>query len=521
MCSRGLRCVHVYLGSSRYPSVEHGLPDWPAHLLLAIGGRYPSLTQRSNSQTDGKLIDGEVTGRAAIDKEFADEDRRRFMASCFEHFLTMHREMKFSGGIIHRLLLRELHHNGPTDEMHFMSGTQSILMGVDERFKIPVWQFRLVKDLDAFDAFPWGAYVYRHSIHSFKHALDGRKDGFERRRVETYNIYGLSHALLIFALEVIHELAKEVSVWRVTDLTPRILKWELTKQPKGKKLAKIFKARIFALKELVPTPAERQAPYYACLDEGGALTMRDMRQTLNEKGIGIGGFGFPLPDMNICGVGAVPSPTQHFHPFGEVPSPTQHVRGVGAVPSPPLPSKSVPSERSPPPHSTTVSSERSPSPPSTTVASELSPPPPSTSVASDRSPPPVKRLGKRRLQFVSPYTDPCRPKRLKTRPESVEHIFDPHRLVDGDHLPAYKAFKRDINGEQRDVDVLSPITAGWFVRMQSNFMDLEDTPLMLYMWERMLPRDSHGAVSTQGADFVQRWGPTLAGGERRPLSRED
>ncbi|KAK2658168.1 hypothetical protein Ddye_004701 [Dipteronia dyeriana] len=238
----------------------------------------------------------------------------------------MHREMKFSGGIIHRLLLRELHHNGPIDEMHFMLGTQSvrfskvefclitglrfgvvpettmyaavengiheryfpeaeevsleqirgvvtgtdfgqaydavklfllyilnwILMGVDERFKIPIWQFRVVEDLDAFDEFPWSAYVYRYSIHSFKHVFDGRRDGFELRRqekgadvhmVETYNIYGLSHALLIFALEVIPELAKEVDVRRVTDLTPRIFKWELTKQPKGKKLAKIFKAR--------------------------------------------------------------------------------------------------------------------------------------------------------------------------------------------------------------------------------------------------------------------------------------
>ncbi|KAK2655902.1 hypothetical protein Ddye_008954 [Dipteronia dyeriana] len=170
------------------------------------------------------------------------------MASCFGHFLTMHREMKCSGGIIHRLLLRKLHHNGPTDEMQFMLGNQSvrfskvefclitelrlgvvpdtakyavvengiheryfpeadevsleeirgvvtstefgkaydaiklcliymlnwILMEVDERFKIPVWQFWLVEDLDAFDVFPWGAHVSRHYFYSFKHALDGR-----------------------------------------------------------------------------------------------------------------------------------------------------------------------------------------------------------------------------------------------------------------------------------------------------------------------------------------------------------
>ncbi|KAK2655548.1 hypothetical protein Ddye_008600 [Dipteronia dyeriana] len=51
-----------------------------------------------------------------------------------------------------------------------------ILMGVDERFKIPVWQFWLVEDLDAF---PWGANVYNNSIYSFKHALDERRDWFD------------------------------------------------------------------------------------------------------------------------------------------------------------------------------------------------------------------------------------------------------------------------------------------------------------------------------------------------------
>ncbi|KAK2658566.1 hypothetical protein Ddye_005099 [Dipteronia dyeriana] len=195
------------------------------------------------------------------------------------------------GGVIHRLLLREVYHYGPTDEMQFMLGNQSvsfskvefclitglrfgvvpdrtkyaevengihqryfprvdevsleeirgvvtveefgeaydvvklcliymlnwILMGVDERFNIPVWQFQLLEDLDEFDAFPWGTHMYRHSIDSFKHA--------------------------IFAFKVISDLGQEFGTRRVMDLSPRILKWELTKQPRGKKLAKIFKAR--------------------------------------------------------------------------------------------------------------------------------------------------------------------------------------------------------------------------------------------------------------------------------------
>ncbi|KAK2661403.1 hypothetical protein Ddye_007936 [Dipteronia dyeriana] len=47
----------------------------------------------------------------------------------------------------------------------------------------------------------------------------------------------------IFAFEVILDLGQKFDNRRVTDLSPRILKWELTKQPRGKRPAKIFKAR--------------------------------------------------------------------------------------------------------------------------------------------------------------------------------------------------------------------------------------------------------------------------------------
>ena len=216
-----------------------------------------------------------------VPENLRSEDRRRFTESCFGHFLRMHREINFSGGIVHRLLLRELHHNGPEDEMRFLLGNRTvrfskvefclitglkfgvipdtasyddmvvqngihdryfqgraiefqevgavlrigvfqsqydavklsllfllnrILMGVDERFKVPAWQFRLVEDLDTFDAFPWGAYVYRRSIHGYMHALDSPREAARQARqanegVDTiehsYNIYGLTHALLV------------------------------------------------------------------------------------------------------------------------------------------------------------------------------------------------------------------------------------------------------------------------------------------------------------------------------------
>ncbi|KAK3212360.1 hypothetical protein Dsin_017066 [Dipteronia sinensis] len=165
----------------------------------------------------------------SVPEQFKVEDRRRYTESCFGHFLRMDRGMKFSGSVVHRLLLRELYHDGPHDEMRFMLGPRSvrfskvefclitglkfgvildttryemvqngihqqyfngvaevdyeqlrsilwigvfeeqydavklcllymlnwILMGLDEREKVPLRQIRLVEDLDAFDAFPY------------------------------------------------------------------------------------------------------------------------------------------------------------------------------------------------------------------------------------------------------------------------------------------------------------------------------------------------------------------------------
>ncbi|KAK2649541.1 hypothetical protein Ddye_017030 [Dipteronia dyeriana] len=175
-----------------------------------------------------------------VPKDFAVEDRCLFMASCFGHFMLMHRDMKFSGGVIHRLLLRELDHDRPTDEMRFLLENHVvrfskvefylilglrfgvvpdiglyavvendihqryfpradkvsmeelrvvitlgkfqeaydavklyliymlkwILIEVGKKFKILVWQFRLVEDLTVFDAFPRGAHVYSYYVYN-------------------------------------------------------------------------------------------------------------------------------------------------------------------------------------------------------------------------------------------------------------------------------------------------------------------------------------------------------------------
>ena len=69
------------------------------------------------------------------------------------------------------------------------------LIGGDERGKVPIWQVRLVDNLDSFDVFPWGCLVYSYSIYGFKTALSTRRGRFEQKL--KYNMWGFSYALLV------------------------------------------------------------------------------------------------------------------------------------------------------------------------------------------------------------------------------------------------------------------------------------------------------------------------------------
>ncbi|KAK2644815.1 hypothetical protein Ddye_020010 [Dipteronia dyeriana] len=87
-----------------------------------------------------------------VPEEFAVQDRHRFMASCFGHFISMYRELKFSGGVIHQLLLRELDHDGPTDEMRFLLGNHVVRFSKVEFSLITGLRFGVVPDTSMYVA---------------------------------------------------------------------------------------------------------------------------------------------------------------------------------------------------------------------------------------------------------------------------------------------------------------------------------------------------------------------------------
>ncbi|KAK2648720.1 hypothetical protein Ddye_016209 [Dipteronia dyeriana] len=90
--------------------------------------------------------------------EWAEEDRHRLRASCFGHLLTMQQPVKFSGGIVHQLLLRDVHHNGPSDEMWFMIGTHEVRFSKVEFGLITGLWFDVLPDTSRYVSFDNGLY---------------------------------------------------------------------------------------------------------------------------------------------------------------------------------------------------------------------------------------------------------------------------------------------------------------------------------------------------------------------------
>ena len=68
----------------------------------------------------------------------------------------MHREIHFSTGIVHRMLLRELHHDGPEDEMRwdeirFLLGKHTVRFSKVEFCLITGLKFGIIPDTASYD----------------------------------------------------------------------------------------------------------------------------------------------------------------------------------------------------------------------------------------------------------------------------------------------------------------------------------------------------------------------------------
>ncbi|KAL5814586.1 hypothetical protein ACOSQ4_025227 [Xanthoceras sorbifolium] len=160
------------------------------------------------------------------------------------------------------------------------------LLGKDKRTQIDYFCMQLVDDLDAFNEFPWGSFIFARTIHSLSNCCKDRANRFKERqeknpkhKEERYNIYGFIFAFQVWAFEAISSLATKKHAMRISKDIPRILSWEASTTPNFEDLRmEIFAKRtVSTLRVLNPTDEERQQPYFAdLLDEDVPLPELDL-----------------------------------------------------------------------------------------------------------------------------------------------------------------------------------------------------------------------------------------------------
>ncbi|KAK3221634.1 hypothetical protein Dsin_008659 [Dipteronia sinensis] len=191
--------------------------------------------------------------------------------TCFGHLLDFPKELTFSAGVLHNLLLRQIHVPGVTgaNELHFLVGgklakfsqrefclvtglkfgvmsdiflksyaatkdgiyvryfannenirltdvwarfmaggfdqpkdglkmalvliANNVLFGQDLRRKATLWPFQMVEDLEAFNSFPWGSYIW--AMEAFGSLIDlvGKNLGHRHPRLKNWRIFKRPH----------------------------------------------------------------------------------------------------------------------------------------------------------------------------------------------------------------------------------------------------------------------------------------------------------------------------------------
>ncbi|KAK3219471.1 hypothetical protein Dsin_013441 [Dipteronia sinensis] len=158
------------------------------------------------------------------------------------------------------------------------------LVGKDDRTSILYWALELVDDLDAFNKFLWGSFLYDRTFNSLSTCLLGRDDKFKnkfidklkekvdapvKRKVERYNVYGFLTAFQVWAIEAKPKWVTLGYAVRVNNVAPRILNWQCTETPTFVEIHKtIFKFKNLTIyKNLGPSDEEAGKPYWMGMDQ--------------------------------------------------------------------------------------------------------------------------------------------------------------------------------------------------------------------------------------------------------------
>ncbi|KAK1551857.1 hypothetical protein Q3G72_006016 [Acer saccharum] len=172
--------------------------------------------------------------------------------------------------VYQRFLKRKFKDPDDSLKMGLFLIVNNVLFGQPLDKKVTNWLFNLVDDLDAFNSFAWGHYVFKMTMHYLRHGFRPRNSKKGHGKVR-YRLYGFPWDVELWAMEAVGTLINGFGL-RLQHTLPRMRCWAMKKRPRnGVQIISKIEANIRAgkaqvLEELKPTDDEVGADYWVGVD---------------------------------------------------------------------------------------------------------------------------------------------------------------------------------------------------------------------------------------------------------------
>ncbi|EOY31989.1 Uncharacterized protein TCM_039370 [Theobroma cacao] len=199
--------------------------------------------------------------------------------TCFGMLLDFYPQGYFCADLLHNIMIRRIterqsmNHElwfsiGDATKMALVLITNNILFGQDYRRRVTPWLLSLVEDIDAWNVFPWGYYVWKLTLDYLLKGFEVPDLSVTKETRLRYNIYGF--AWVIQTMEAISAFRKIVAPSGSKDnVHPRMCRWDYNQKPKYfyKTIQKLESSdQLWALETLEPTADEALREYFMDLD---------------------------------------------------------------------------------------------------------------------------------------------------------------------------------------------------------------------------------------------------------------
>ncbi|KAK2658584.1 hypothetical protein Ddye_005117 [Dipteronia dyeriana] len=104
----------------------------------------------------------------------------------------------------------------------------NVLFGQPFDKKVTLWLFNLVNDLEAFNGFAWGHYVFKMTLHYLRRGFRSRNSKKRYGKVK-YRLYSFPWAVEVWAMEVVDNLIDGFRI-RLQDTLHRMRSWTIKKR---------------------------------------------------------------------------------------------------------------------------------------------------------------------------------------------------------------------------------------------------------------------------------------------------